>query len=103
MTSHSGFKVYDIDNIKERIEAKEEEALVPELSIQINARHRSIGHFAANKKYLVYECHEQMGMFGAFRELIVIVSLSDPDRKGMGPFVSREITALKTVSHCTGQ
>ena len=84
MTSHSGFKVYDIDNIKERLEAKDDETIIPELSIEINERHRGIGHFAANKKYLVYECHEQVAMYGAFRELIVIVSLTDPDRKGKG-------------------
>ena len=82
MTSHSGFNVYDIDNIKNRIDSNEEEVFIPELSIEIDERHHGIGHFAANKKYLAYECHQNLGMIGAFRELIVILSLTDQDRKG---------------------
>ena len=73
------------------MEAKDDETIIPELSIEINERHRGIGHFAANKKYLVYECHEQVAMYGAFRELIVIVSLTDPDRKGKGPLLWRGV------------
>ena len=88
MTSHSGFNVYDIDIIKERIDSNEEEILIPELSIQIDERHQDIGHFAANMNYLAYECVQPMGMWGAFRELIVIVSLNEQDRKGMGSRVS---------------
>ena len=86
----SGFNVYDIDYIKNRIDSNEEEIFIPELTFEIDERHHGIGHFAANKKYLVYECHQNLGMMGAFRELIVIVSLNDQDRKGRGHFWNLE-------------
>ena len=82
--------IYDIDNIKNRIDSNEEEIFIPELNFEIDERHHGIGHFAANKKYLVYECHQNLGMMGAFRELIVIVSLNDQDRKGRGHFWNLE-------------
>merc|ERR1712113_711163 len=40
--SRGGFTVYDLDDIKKRIESKEEEFLIPELSFEKDDRHYNI-------------------------------------------------------------